>query len=591
MNKIKILSLLIAVTCLISCTVCIVSAEGNTVNITINTQADRKAISPYIYGVNAELMYTNVSAKAIRAGGNRYSAYNWETNASNAGSDWHHSSDGHLVRDLSDDMKEVPGATALNLAQVCKEKNHAYPLMTLQMAGYVAADMNGDVGESQTAPSNRWNEIRYAKGSDFSLKPDLDDGVVYMDEFVNYLVKKLGDSASKNGIKGYSLDNEPALWHNTHARVHPDKVTCREIVERSVELAGAVKNVDPNAEIFGPALYGFNAYTTLQGAPDWGEISSSNDYRWFIDYYLDEMKKAEEETGVRLFDVLDVHFYTEAKGECGERSCNHYDREGCVLARLNSIRTLWDESYREDSWIASSSSGQKFIPILPSINESIEKYHPGTKLAITEYNFHGGDDICGTIVEADALGVFAQNGVYFATLFSGSDNVAFTLAAIDLYTNYDGKGNGFGDTLVSCASDDIDRSTAYASIFGESSDVVTLVVTNKSFNDNTIANITLDGGAEYGYVKAYTIDAETADIIDISESADIALSGNKVTYNMAPESVSLLVIAKDERTAQSLTSSPVNVTPWVISGIAALAVIVAIGAVVGVRKHSAAKKL
>lgn len=108
---------------------------------------------------------------------------------------------------------------------------------------------------------------------------------------------------------------------------------------------------------------------------------------------------------------------------------------------------------------------------------------------------------------------------------------------------------------------------------------------------NTTANITLNGGAEYGYVKAYTIDAETADIIDISESADITLSGNKVTYDMAPESVSLLVIAKDESTAQSLTSSPVNVTPWIISGITALAVIVAIGAVVGIRKHSAAKKL
>lgn len=60
---------------------------------------------------------------------------------------------------------------------------------------------------------------------------------------------------------------------------------------------------------------------------------------------------------------------------------------------------------------------------------------------------------------------------------------------------------------------------------------------------------------------------------------------------MAPESVSLLVIAKDESTAQSLTSSPVNLTPWVISGITALAVIVAIGAVVGIRKHSATKKL
>ncbi len=72
----KILSLLTAVICLISCTVFVASAEGNTVNITVNTQTDRKAISPYIYGVNSELIYTDVSATAIRAGGNRYSALN-----------------------------------------------------------------------------------------------------------------------------------------------------------------------------------------------------------------------------------------------------------------------------------------------------------------------------------------------------------------------------------------------------------------------------------------------------------------------------------------------------------------------------------
>lgn len=586
MNKHRFLSLLTAVVCLLSCTVSVGAENENVVNLTVDTQADRKAISPYIYGINTELMHTDVSATAIRAGGNRYSAYNWETNASNAGSDWYHNSDSHLVRDLSDKMKETPGAVALNLAEICKEKNYAYSLMTLQLAGYAAADMNGEVRESQTAPSARWNEVKYAKGSEFSLKPDLDDGVVYMDEFVNYLVKKLGDSTSKNGIKGYSLDNEPALWSGTHARVHPDKTTCREIVERSVELASAVKNVDSNADIFGPALFGFGAFTNFAGAPDWQEVSQDTDYRWFIDYYLDEMKKAEDKAGIRLLDVLDVHFYTEAKGECGERSCNHYDREGCVTARLNSTRTLWDGSYREDSWIADSGSGQKFIPILPSINESIEKYYPGTKLAITEYDFHGGDDICGAVTEADALGVFAQNGVYMANLFAGAENNQFTLAAINLYTDYDGKGSGFGDTLVSCVSDDIERSTAYASIYGDNSDVVALVVTNKSFNENTTANITLDNGAEYSYVKVYTVDAATAEIIDVSDSADITLTGNKVSCEMKPQSVSLLVVAKYESAAQAVAAKQTNTAPLIIAGIAALAVAVLICVVIIIKKRT-----
>lgn len=580
MNKHRFLSLLTAVVCLLSCTVSVGAANENVVNITVNTQADRKAISPYIYGINTELMHTDVSATAIRAGGNRYSAYNWETNASNAGSDWYHNSDSHLVRDLSDKMKETPGAVALNLAEICKEKNYAYPLMTLQLAGYAAADMNGEVRESQTAPSARWNEIKYAKGSEFSLKPDLDDGVVYMDEFVNYLVKTLGDSTSKNGIKGYSLDNEPGLWSGTHARMHPEKTTCREIVERSIGLASAVKNVDPNADIFGPALFGFGAFTNFAGAPDWQEVSQDTDYRWFIDYYLDEMKKAEDEAGIRLLDVLDVHFYTEAKGVCNERYCNHYYDEGCAYARMNSTRTLWDETYRENSWI--TDTGTDLIPLLPNLQASIDKYYPGTKIAITEYDFGAGDHISGSVVMADALGVFAQYEVYLATIFAGDS--PFSRAAINLYTNYDGNWNGFGDTLVSCVSDDIERSTAYASVFGDNSDVVTLVVTNKAFDESTTANITLDNGAEYGYVKVYTIDAETAEILDVSDSANIVLSGNKVSYEMKPQSVSLLVVAKDESAAQAVAAKQTNTAPLIIAGIAALAVVVLICAVIIIKK-------
>lgn len=519
----------------------------NTVNIKIKVSEGHVSISPYIYGVNEGLLKYNASVKAIRAGGNRYTAYNWVNNASNAGSDWHHSSDNHLVRKLSNEMQSTPGAAAINLAEQCKIRGGAHSLMTLQMAGYVAADMNGAVSENDAAPSERWNKVEFTKGSEFSLEPKLDDGVVYMDEFVYYLVNKLG-SASDGGIKGYSLDNEPALWKGTHRLIHSEKATCREIVERSIGLASAVKAVDPNAEIFGPALYGFNAFTTFQDASDWDEVSASKDYKWFIDYYLDEMKKASDKAGIRLLDVLDIHYYNQALGECGERKCTHYDNEACVRERLNAPRTLWEEGYRENSWIAKS--GSEFLPILPNIKKSIDKYYPETKIAITEYSFHGGDDVCGAIVEADALGVFAKNGVYMAHLFSGQDE-SYTFSAINLYTNYDDNGNGFGDTLVSCESGNIDISTAYASIFGESTDVVTLVVTNKSLSEKTTARIALDGG-DYGCVKVYNISSASPEIADITNSGKASIEDNIVTYEMEPESVSLLVIAKNEKSVKSV---------------------------------------
>ncbi|MCR5122335.1 MAG: glycoside hydrolase family 44 protein [Ruminococcus sp.] len=525
------------------CSVTAYGAEnGSEVNISIDTAKDRKAISPYIYGVNTELKREEVACKSVRTGGNRCTAYNWETNASNAGSDREHISDDYFRQGVPQEIRDKPACAALDLAAVCKEKN-AYPLMSLQMAGYASADMNGEVTEAEKAPSDRWVRVEPAKGAEFSLEPDTGDGVVYMDELVNYLVKTLGDSQN-GGIRGYSLDNEPSLWNLTHSRVHPEHTSCGELIEKSVALAKAVKAVDGGAEIFGPALFGYGAFTDFAGAPDWQEIKAANpEYRWFVDYYLDEMRKAEEENGSRLLDVLDVHYYTEAKGECGERSCRHYNKEGCVSARLNAPRSLWDGSYKEKSWIIDT--GAEFFPLLPNIKSSIDKYYPGTKLAVTEYDFGAPGDISGGIAEADALGIFAQNEVYFASLFAYDAD--YQMAAINLYTNYDGNGNGFGDTLVSCESSDIERCYAYAAINGENSDTVTLVLSNKSFDSKTTANITLD--SEYDNAHLYGMNNMAARVFDMggSEKGVVTVSGNTVTYEMEPETVSLLVITRESK--------------------------------------------
>lgn len=530
------------------------SAEENgAVNIKINTEKNRKYISPYIYGINSELMYNDVSVGSIRAGGNRYTAYNWENNFSNAGSDWKHISDTYFQQNVSANEKNLYGFPAINLSRQCAEKNNAYSIMTLQLAGYVAADDDGEVSESETAPSARWDKVELVKGSDFSLEPDTTDGIVYMDEFVNYLVNTLGDSSSKTGIKAYSLDNEPALWNGTHPRVHPEQTTCAEIVEKSVTMAKAVKKIDSGAEIFGPALYGFNAYTTFQGAPDWNNIQLENEeYRWFIDYYLDEMKKAEDECGTRLLDVLDVHFYTEAKGPCGERSCNHYSDKGCVEARMNSTRTLWDETYREDSWIADS--GTDLIPILPNLKKSIEEFYPGTEIAITEYNFGGDFNVCGAIAEADALGIFAENEVYCANLFAG--NAPYQLAAINLYTNYDEQGNGFGDTLVSCESDD-SETACYASIDGDDQDVIKLVVMNKSFDKAHTVNISFENNNNYSYVHSYGIVPEFSQVFDFTDNNEkITVDQDIITYKMDPQTATMLVIAKDKEAFEKNAAKP-----------------------------------
>lgn len=535
MRKARAAAALIAVV-LGVCMSNISSAQQQTVSITVSPSEEHKEISPYIYGVNSGVDLSAVSAGALRLGGNRLSGYNWENNISNAGSDWKHFSDTYLINGADDDLKPEPGAAALQAARDAQNGSVPYTLLTLQMAGYTSSGKTGVVPEEKCAPSEYWKEVVNRKDSEFSLTPDTQDDYVYMDEYLNYLINKLGSSESETGIKAYALDNEPSLWHHTHSRIHGEQITCAELLEKSVDLAKTIKDMDSGAEVFGPSLFGYSAFDTLAGAADWRTLQAENGYRWFIDYYLDEMHKAEEEYGTRLLDVLDIHFYTEQKGACGERSCNHYDDDECVQARLDSVRSLYEEGYIENSWIADT--GAKFFPLLPNIEQSISTYYPDTKLAFTEYNFGGGDHISGAVVEADMLGIFAQHGVYFASIWS-FDNNEYQLSAINMFTNYDGMGNGFGDTLVKSEYDSKDISV-YSAIDGDDEGKVKIMVINRSLHEETPVNISLSSDKEYTDAQVYSLYGKTSAIQQL-QGVD-AITDNAFSYDLPPLSVTEFVV-------------------------------------------------
>ncbi|MFZ5988339.1 MAG: glycoside hydrolase family 9 protein [Bacillota bacterium] len=495
------------------------------VDVNIDTTLERKPISPYIYGSNQDL---NASLTARRIGGNRLTGYNWENNYSSAGKDWLHTSDRWLstIYGVPLDQLDTPASVVSAFHDKSIANNVPYSIVTLQAAGYVTADGDGPVSELEAAPSARWKEVRFAKNAPFTLTPDTTDDYVYMDEFVNFLVNKYGDASTPTGVKGYSIDNEPGLWSDTHPRIHPEKVTATELLEKSAALAKAVKNVDPYAEIFGPALYGFNAFNTLQDAPDWNAVKGS--YEWFIDYYLDNMNRASQLEGKRLLDVLDIHWYPEARGG-GARICFGEDPANIETnkARLQAPRSLWDSTYTEDSWIATYCPWG--LPLLPKVQASIDKYYPGTKLAITEYDYGGGKHVTGGLAEADVLGVFGKQGVYLATYWGDSGN-NYTAAGINLYTNYDGNGSKYGDTAVKCDTSDADLSSAYASIVGEEDGKLHIILINKNYDKPTTFNLSINSSAQYKSGEVWGFDRTSSDIT--KKSPVLSINNNAFSYTL-----------------------------------------------------------
>ncbi len=71
-----------------------------------------------------------------RDGGNRWTAYNWETNASNAGSDYLYENDDYLS------SSTVP-AEAVRSFIAGDQSNNMASLVTLQLQGLVAGDEDG----------------------------------------------------------------------------------------------------------------------------------------------------------------------------------------------------------------------------------------------------------------------------------------------------------------------------------------------------------------------------------------------------------------------------------------------------------------
>ena len=532
------------------------AADGSyAMNVSVRLDGETKAISPYIYGINEYGNVDNlknVTVHAVRQGGNRYTAYNWETNYSNAGEDWHNSSD----TNIGDDTDGAAYA-AQKLSEECGKYDIPYKMTTLQMAGYVAADKNGTVSESEAAPSARWNEVKFSKESDLSMTPDLNDGVVYMDEYVNYLVQTLGDASTASGIQGYSLDNEPVLWDNTHPMMHGESVTNNELISKSIELAKVVKSIDPKAEVFGPAFWGM--LPCIQAGedgtgftdPEWQAVKSQ--YSWYMDYYLDQMAQAEEEYGTRLLDVVDVHYYAQ---DCSTDA-----------ARLQAARSLYDPEYKENSWLQPY-MGQYF-PFLIRLQESIEKYYPGTKLAISEYNLGDianeattGKSVTAAIAETEALGAFADQGVYLATYWGTLPSCPYVESAINLYTNYDGEGGAFGDTLVEASTEDLSLAAAFAAIDEGDDSEVTLVLSNKDMEKTEEATISLEGASvSYQSAVVYAITQDSSEIRIIDVQNDV--TDNTVSVSLPPMSVAQIVIS-DQPTDKTIYEAPDITTEEVV---------------------------
>jgi len=522
---------------------------GAAANVTIIVNpAVTHAISPYVYGIN---FYSGVTGAPPhltldRDGGNRWTAYNWITNASNAGSDYLYENDNYLS------SSNVP-AEAVRGFIAGDQGNNLASLVTFQLQGLVSADESGPVSTTNPPDLSRFRPVvdkkSTASNAPFTLTPPpaSTDNNVYMDEFEWALDQKFPGAgifgANPTHPTFISLDNEPELWNSTHLEVQgANPVTSSAYITKTITLATALKDQFPSVVIFGPVHYGF------QGIYNWqGELSATpSGANWFPDKYLQALHTASTTYGKPLVDVYDFHWYVEEYDSNGTRAL---DLTGTTLTDaqvqliVQSPRALWDPAFTDSTnsnpWIYQE-LGSTPINLLGRLQAKINAENPGMRISITEYENGGTNHVAGTIAQADNLGIFGAQNLFAASFWPPNGTYSYVLAGFRAYRGFDGANASFGDTSLEATSTNVQNVVVYASTDSTTPGRTVFVAINRS----TSAQVTaINGAALSGTAHLYQITAASAQgqnpVAPVSIGT-MAVSGSSITITLPALSVTTI---------------------------------------------------
>ena len=303
-------------------------------------------------------------------------------------------------------------------------------------------------------------------------------------------------------------------------------------MRKTASIAAAIKAQDQNAKILGPADWGWCAYF-FSGADGCspGADRAAHGGEDFLPWYLDQAKAWETAHGTRLLDYLDVHYYPQASGV----ALTNDESTATSALRLRTLKSLYDPSYLDESWIGTD-VGQA-VYLIPRMKAWIAAHYPGTKLAISEYNWGSDDGISGALAQAEALAIFGREGVDLATRWVAPADSSKTEDAFLLYLNYDGAGAQVKGDSVRTTSANVDAVGAYAVRGGAGGNTLYVLLFNKDTAAQTTA-VSVAGGL-----------TQTAQLYRFSGAARLAAAGTatpaggSLTLALPARSATLAVVA------------------------------------------------
>lgn len=561
------------------------SAQQTGPALSIDAGANQHAISPDVYGIDfywdlgspaspaAAAAAQNIRATVRRWGGNNTSTYHWQFDVMNLDSDWFF----QVLVDNKVDATKLPAGSSFNSFADQVRTTGGKTIATVPVLGWLPKARKEACSFDVSIYGQQCKQDPFAQGHTVTcgdgivyttacgdptvndgkvpsnptyIKNDPNDAYAQFDQnlqadWITYLLSRYG-KANQGGIAIWSLDNEPIWWDNTHRDIHPDPYTYDELLSLNMTYAQAIKAADPTALVSGPVADNwsslwFSKKDIVAGQSRGNYWSNPVDRQAhggtaLMAWYLQQFRNYEQQHGVRLLDYYDQHAYLAP----GNISFSPAGNAATQAQRLQYTRAYWDPAFviSNDYWIKDvENGGGPVAPMfIPRLRQIIAQNYPGTKLALTEYNFGALDDINGALAQADLLGIFGREGVDAAALWGPGKPTDPGAFAFKIYRNYDGIGGTFGETSVQASSADQGQLSVYAALRSDGD--LTAMVINKSGNDLastlTVANFAAGATAE---VWSYS----PASLNTIVQQPAAAVSGATVAAVFPANSITLLV--------------------------------------------------
>lgn len=286
------------------------------VTVTVDLSKPTHRVSPYLYGRNNSLAgnpgsgftpeWTKLKDAGVRffreGGGNNSTKYNWRLKISSH-PDWYnnvYANDWSFsAKSLQEEIPSAQGMWSFQLIGKAAKTNannfNDWGYNNSQWWEGVAQNL---AGGGEPKPSGGTKALSEGNPELYLQNWTADSTILILDHWFNDL------GLNKEKLQYWSMDNEPEIWNGTHDDVMPAQIPAEEFMQRYFEVAKKARAKHPEIKLLGPVPANEWQWYNWPSAIS----SGGRNYPW-LEYFIKRVAEEQEATGVRLLDVLDIHFY------------------------------------------------------------------------------------------------------------------------------------------------------------------------------------------------------------------------------------------------------------------------------------------